>query len=431
MHAFCEPWATVGALSLLAGCGSSSAHSSAGASDGAALLDADAPTWEANAPTWESGGVDVRVDAALVDGAVPVGCAATTSTSALPAGAPALQAGVWKNISPAGVNFHSDGKTDVFTQGITLDPCSVATLYLSVSSFDVKGGKPGVYKSVDAGSTWTKVGNLDEPIHIRVDPKDPNHLVAADGVRGGTQGFWVSRDGGNTWTMPPGFDALKSTLYQYDVYDVAADPADFDHLLVTSHSPWNGYNAPYNSQWGDNSGVLESKDGGASWTLRGPVQGWSHGNGVWFLSDSNTWLFGSQADGFWRTSDGGVHWMQVVSGNNMQHGGGGIFRTTSGVVYAGGTPHLMRSRDDGVTWDAMLGPSAGFNSIIGDGKLLYTAPVFGPGFITAPEADDTTWTAYAGGPSLTSGPFEMAFDAANGNLYAGNWSAGVWALKVK
>jgi hypothetical protein len=91
----------------------------------------------------------------------------------------------------------------------------------------------------------------------------------------------------------------------------------------------------------------------------------------------------------------------------------------------------MRSRDDGATWDSMLGPSAGFNSIVGDGTLLYTAPVFGPGFITATETDDTTWTAFPGGPMLKSGPFEMAFDSANRILYAGNWSAGLWALKVK
>jgi hypothetical protein len=375
-------------------------------------------------------------------GAKPAGCGAASGSMALPLGAPALEMGVWKKINPAGVAFHSGGGDDVFTQGITLDPCNPGTLYLSVSSFDVTGGKPGVYKTVDAGSTWKKVGNLDEPIHVRVDPKDPNHLVAVDGVRGATMGLWVSHDGGNSWTLPAGFSALGTKMFQMDTYDVAADPSDFNHLLVTSHSGWGG------AQYGDDSGILESKDGGDTWTTRGPTKGWGHGNGIWFLSNSNTWLFGSQGDGFWRTSDGGATWNQVVAtacnpecnvGNNMQHGGGGIYRSTSGNVYAGGTPHLMRSKDDGVTW-TLLAPYAGYNSIIGDGTSLYSAPnqepgALGPGFITASEANDATWTEYPGGTVLSggggaSGPFEMAFDAANRIVYAGCWSAGLWALKV-
>src|SRR5262249_40183899 len=115
----------------------------------------------------------------------PITCA--SPSTALPEDAPALVAGEWKNISPAGVNFHGGGGDDVFTQGIALDPCDAATMYLSVSSFDVEGGNPGVYKTTNGGSDWTKVGNLDEPIHVRVNPTDHDHLVAVDGVRGGTQ----------------------------------------------------------------------------------------------------------------------------------------------------------------------------------------------------------------------------------------------------
>jgi len=351
-------------------------------------------------------------------------------STAMPAGAPALVPGTWTNINPADVNFHGGGG-DVFTQGITLDPCQAGTLYLSVSSFDVQNGKPGIYKSVDGGSSWKLSGALDEPIHVRVNPKDPQNLVAVDGVRGGTQGFWVSHDGGASWVVPDGFAALKTQLFQVDCYDVAVDPADFNHNLVTSHSPWNGYNSPFNASWDGDSGILETKDGGATWSLHGPIKGWSHGNGVWFLGNSSTWLFGSQDGGFWRTSDGGNNFTQVVKDNNMQHGGGGLYKSASGVLYAAGTPHLMRSADDGVTWDATLGPYAGFNSVIGDGTHLYTAPVFGPKLLVADEADGANWTEYPAAPMLGSGPFEMAYDGANHIVYAGMWSSGVWALKVE
>jgi hypothetical protein len=41
------------------------------------------------------------------------------------------------------------------------------------------------------------------------------------------------------------------------------------------------------------------------------------------------------------------------------------------------------------------------------------------------------WTNYGGGAQkFTSGPFEMAFDAANGIMYSASWGEGVLALRV-
>jgi hypothetical protein len=114
---------------------------------------------------------------------------------------------------------------------MAIDPCNPAVLYLCVASNNQTTNR-GVYKSTDAGATWNKVGHLDTPLHVRVDPKDGNHLYANDGVWGGTQGFYVSKDGGNTFTMPPTFNALATDqkIFVYDTYDVVADPSDFQHV---------------------------------------------------------------------------------------------------------------------------------------------------------------------------------------------------------
>ena len=72
----------------------------------------------------------------------------------LPSGAPALMVGTWVDIGPAGVDFRT-GDDPVFTQGMAIDPCNPAVLYLGVCAFDVQWG--GLYKSTDAGGTWRKI----------------------------------------------------------------------------------------------------------------------------------------------------------------------------------------------------------------------------------------------------------------------------------
>jgi hypothetical protein len=362
-------------------------------------------------------------------GPAPKGCQMADGGRSTIVDGPELHVGEWRDLSPD-LPFNSGDETNVFTQGIALDPCDSGTLYLSVSSFNVETGFPGVYKTTDGGATWRKVGLLDEPIHIRVDPRDHLHLVAVDGVRGGTEGFWVSRDGGESWVSPAGFLALKDRVFQYDTYDVAVDPFDFDHALVTSHSPWNGYNAPYDPSWGGDSGILETKDGGDTWTLRGPLPGWGPGNGVWFLDDSDTWLFGSQSHGFFRTTNGGESFQEVASDVGMAHGGGGVYRTSSGTWYAAAVPHLMRSTDGGASWEQTLGPNAYFNTVIGDGTTLYANP--NGRVITSPESDGTTWTeSLATDAQFGAGAFEMVYDDTNGIVYGGMWGGGVRALRVR
>jgi hypothetical protein len=343
----------------------------------------------------------------------------------LPEGAPTLTQGTWVNISPSQVPWDKSN-----TQGMALDPCNPAVIYLCVASLSMVN--PGVYKTTDAGTTWNKVGQLDTPIHVRVDPKDSNHLYANDGVWGGTQGFWVSTDGGNTFVTPEGWKALADTgeMFIWDTYDVVADPSDFNHVLVSFHSAWGWTD----SKWKANSGVLESTDGGDSWIVHEPQEGWGYGHAINFLyrpdlgiGDANTWLLGTQGSGFWRTSDAGASWTKV-SDLGIQHGGGNLYYTNEGVLYASGADHNLRSTDNGVTW-ASVGPGGGYNAVGGDGENLYAAKCFGPTpFVTSPEDDGETWTNY-NSQEFNSGSYEFGFDATNGILYSASWGAGIWALK--
>jgi hypothetical protein len=349
----------------------------------------------------------------------------------LPAGAPQLTPGMWKDISPAGVDFDP-----VFTQGLAVDPCNPAVLFLTTDAFE--SSKGGLHKSLDAGATWTRVGKttagpgyLDEPIRVQIDPKNTQHLYVGDGVRGGTMGFWVSTDGGNNFTQPASFANLKSQLYPFDVYDVAVDPTDFNHVLVSFHGAWGWTD----TKWNTSSGVLESKDGGTTWIVHDPMPGWGTGHAITFLynpalglGDANTWLLGTQGPGQWRTTDAGATWKKVAD-NGIQHGGGKTYYTKAGVLYATGGNQNMRSTDNGATW-SLVGPGGGYNGIVGDGKNLYTAKCFGPtAILMSPETDGTKWTDTSS-QQFAQGPFEMAFDSVNGIVYNASWGAGMWAMKV-
>jgi hypothetical protein len=341
----------------------------------------------------------------------------------LPPTAPQLQPGVWTNISPSQVPFGPSPFT--FATAIGLDACNPATLYIGVQGFDPAASRAGIYKSTNAGSTWTRMGNLDSPVQMSVNPRDGQHVVVADGVRGNTQGLWVSRNGGTTWSLTPGWAAQRSDKYIEDTYDVANDPADFNHMLVTFHVAWGWTD----TQWNANSGILETRDGGTTWTTHRPVDGWGTAHGIWFIN-STTWLLGTQGNGYWRTTNSGASWQRVTT-VNMIHGGGQLYRSPSGALYITGYRTVLRNADGtGATWTS-IGGSDGMG-VIGDGNFLYHGPYF-PGqgsgrYVRAPESNPTSWTPF--NHTVMNGPYKMAFDPVNRIVYATSWETGVLALKV-
>jgi hypothetical protein len=358
----------------------------------------------------------------------------------LPADAPALTTTSFTRIGPAGVPFYGGG---AFSQGLAVDPCNPATIYFTVCGFDVKATKAGLYKTVNAGGTWERIGKvtpnytgtdmIEEPLHVRIDPKDPQHLYLVDGVRGDTEGFWVSHNGGETFEAPPSFAALKNTegISQYDLYDIAVDPVDFDHLLLSFHSAWGWTD----SKWNASAGILESKNGGTTWKLHDPGCWTGAGHAVHFLfnpelglGDSNTWMVSTQGGIRCRTDNAGATWTQVSTNGGIAHGGGTVYYTKQGVLYASGWEHTQCSTDNGLHW-TFVDNTFGTTAVWGDGTHLYTAKNLGPTrYQTSLETDGDNWVPL--GPDVQAGPFEMSFDAANRILYSASWGEGLIAIKV-
>jgi photosystem II stability/assembly factor-like uncharacterized protein len=238
----------------------------------------------------------------------------------------------------------------------------------------------------------------------------------------------VTTDGGQTWAKPEAWVEQGKDKYIDDVYDIATDPTDFNHVLVVSHAPWAYVDPPRPA------GVMESKDGGKSWIAHDPPENWGYGHSIHFLFDPakeignpNTWLLNVQDQGGrYRTTDAGKTWTKVDEGG-IQHGGGSIYYRADGALLASGNPGNVISMDNGATWEN-IGPGGGHISLVGDGETLYTGELFGNRILTAPESDPTTWTPSE--QEFARGPFEMAFDSKNRIMYTASQQAGVWALKL-
>jgi photosystem II stability/assembly factor-like uncharacterized protein len=342
--------------------------------------------------------------------------------------------GEWTDVTPEG----SLGATGVYHLGIA--PSDPAIVYLA-------SDKEGMYKTTDASKTWLRLGNpdgyltsegtdyLEDPCNIAVDPSDPDHVYATEGVDGGRDGFWVSLDGGATWEKPAGFNAVATAVGGpgQDVVQMAVDPLDFNHVLLSPHSDW-GITAAYSS------GILESTDGGDSWTYHlPPGDAWAAGSkGIHFLhhppsgqGDASTWLVCDEGAGFWRTTNAGTDWVKVADAQGP-HGGNQSYYTPDGVLYAGAVYQPWRSTDNGATWESVDGvPSTAYRTVFGAGGLLYTHATEGDSlFHTSPEGDGASWTTDDAHGLSAGGTWEMGFDPVNQILYAANKAGGFWALRI-
>lgn len=431
-----------------AGSSSAGTSSTTGATGGSAGTRAGSNGGSSNGGGGTSGDTPGSSGAPTDDGGSPP---VNNTPSGTP---PALTAGKWTNITPAGVNLKSgcctqwpseglNGDTFGLT-GLEVDPLNPYTLYVLV---DVQG----IWKSTDGGTSWRRLGTppaqpsydtsvsyLDSPLNLRVDPKNSDHLYATQGVRGASLGFWESFDGGDTWAMPAGFVAILQKATN-DVTSIAVDPSDFKHVLLGSHSPWN---------FTENAGILETRDGGKTFIMHKPPASWplkgSPGVSFYYspkygIGNAQTWIVNTDGDGTWRTTDSGDTWEKVADFITMHGGVHEIYITKDGTAYGGGEKAMLRGTNGGKDWTT-VGPSTpdGYYQVIGDGNLLYASPAntgastTGPQpYFTSPESDGMTWSAYDGGKqTFDAGPFTMRLDSVNGILYSANWLTGLWALKI-
>lgn len=225
----------------------------------------------------------------------------------------------WKNIS--------DGYFGGSVGSVVVSKDDHNVIYVGGGEKTVRGNVSsgyGVWKSVDAGKSWTQLG-LKKSRHIpriAVHPKDHNIVYAA--VLGNIykpstdRGVYKSTDGGITW------DKKLYANENSGAVDLIMDP---NNPRILYASTWNVRRTPYSlSSGGDGSALWKSTDSGESWKEISKNDGFPKdtlgiiGVTVSPVNSERVWAIveNKEKGGVYRSDDGGETWKNINSERKLR-----------------------------------------------------------------------------------------------------------------
>ena len=271
--------------------------------------------------------------------------------------------GVWKTTNAGRTWLPIFDSQPVASIGaIAVAPSNPDIVYVGTGESDMRSQISygnGIYKSSDAGKTWSHLGLVEtrQIARVIIDPGNPDVVfVAALGhVYGANpdRGVYRSRDGGATW---------QKVLFRGNdigAIDLAFDPANaqtvYASLWNTRRPPWSIYPPSY----GPGSGLFKSTDGGATWQplTRGlPGEGLGRiGIAVAPTSPSRVYaIVDAKEGGLFRSDDAGATFTKTSSdarlwGRGWYFGKIAVDPKNADLVYISNTG-VYRSRDGGRTF---------------------------------------------------------------------------------
>ncbi len=228
-------------------------------------------------------------------------------------------------------------------------------------------GSGGVWKTVNAGTTWTPVFD-QQPTYsigcVTIDPSNPHIVWVGTGENIGGRhvgygdGIYRSEDGGTTWKNM----GLKTSEH---ISKIIIHPDNSQIIMVASQGPlWKS---------GGERGFYKSIDGGQSWKRTLGDSQWVGVTDIVVDPRNPNWLYaatwqrhrtvaaymgGGPGSGIYRSEDGGENWKKLSQGLPKSHLGKiglAISPQKSDVIYAaieldrkkGG---VFKSMDKGSSW---------------------------------------------------------------------------------
>jgi photosystem II stability/assembly factor-like uncharacterized protein len=279
--------------------------------------------------------------------------------------------GTWKNVS--------DGFFGGSIGAVAVSEWDPNVVYAGGGEVTVRGNVShgdGIWKSTDAGKTWTSIGLKDSRhiTRVRIHPRDPDVVYAA--VLGHLfgpskeRGVYRTKDGGKTW------ERILYVNENAGAVDLALDPGN---PRIVYASTWRVRRTPYSLEsGGEGSGLWKSTDGGDTWKSLSKAKGMPKGTlgiiGV-TVSASNPQnvyaIVEAEEGGVFRSRDGGETWEKTSESRDLRQRAWYYSRIYADpkdddTVYVVNV-RFHRSKDGGKTFTTIATPH-------GDNHDLWIAP---------------------------------------------------------
>ncbi|MEM0941547.1 MAG: hypothetical protein AAGI25_17435 [Bacteroidota bacterium] len=238
----------------------------------------------------------------------------------------AASGGVWKSNS-GGIDWNPifNDQTTASVGAIAIQQSNPSVVWVGTGEGNPRNslnGGDGVYKTLDGGKTWKKMG-LEKTRHIHrivIDPTNPNTVyVGATGSPWGEheeRGVYKTTNGGISWKR------ILFTNNRSGVAELIMDPTNSNKLIAAmwehKRDPW------FFRSGGTGSGIYVTFDGGETWEQRTDEDGLPKGDlgriGLAIAPSRPNIIYAlieCEKNALYKSADGGFEWSKVNDGDDI------------------------------------------------------------------------------------------------------------------